>query len=646
MKITWPGLMLLALAAWGWFAAWLPLGLLLALVVSLPQITGLHRNFSERELSRVVDSCTVLALLTLVYFASTVGFPKAIYQWLRYAPLWLLALPLCQGLHGAALPLSAFLMSQRGRPQRDMEPLPLFDTQAPYVLTCLISTASIEPKQAWLYPCLGLLLGLWLHRLPGTASRRRQRWALLLLALGVGWSVHRGIDHLHGYVEEWGTELMTQWLQGDSDPFRSQTRMGDLGKVKLDDHIVLRVRPVGPAQALLLRDAVYDTYLNGEWLVRDRQFHPVHTHAGVWRVAPGPGSRQLNLSLSLARGRGLIPVPAGTTTLSNLDAADLAQLAVGTLRTEQAAPKQWLQVQYRPELTGSAPPQSHDLQVPAELQPVLQKVVAPWQNLTPAAQVAALQQYFAQHFRYSLYLGQGRSLSRFLLQDRQGHCVYFASATVLLLRMQGIPARYVTGYSVQEYSSLEHGFVVRGRHAHAWAMAYVQGQWRELDTTPARWADDEAAASLSWYQPLLDGWSWLKFEWDRMAWGSHVGLAGLGLVLLLSLALLWRMLARVQRRQHQRQIRRQLNAMDAAWQQLEQRLSPLPRPPEHTPQSWLQSLGCTDPELMALLARYYRLKFDPLAAAQPTQLQAWLRDCARWRPVNKHETQKNTNKTT
>jgi DNA-3-methyladenine glycosylase II len=65
---------------------------------------------------------------------------------------------------------------------------------------------------------------------------------------------------------------------------------------------------------------------------------------------------------------------------------------------------------------------------------------------------------------------------------------------VLLLRQAGIPARYVVGYSAQEFSALEKAFLVRNRHAHAWAVALVDGHWVTVDTTPATWAEQEAEA--------------------------------------------------------------------------------------------------------------------------------------------------------
>ena len=64
---------------------------------------------------------------------------------------------------------------------------------------------------------------------------------------------------------------------------------------------------------------------------------------------------------------------------------------------------------------------------------------------------------------------------------------------------------------MQELSALEGQYVVRARHAHAWALAWVDGRWVEVDTTPAVWADEEAHAA-SPLQPVYDLLSWLNYR--------------------------------------------------------------------------------------------------------------------------------------
>ncbi len=72
----------------------------------------------------------------------------------------------------------------------------------------------------------------------------------------------------------------------------------------------------------------------------------------------------------------------------------------------------------------------------------------------------------------------------FLNESPTGYCVHFASASVVLLRAAGIPARYVTGYLVNAEAG--EAVTVLDRNAHAWAEYYVQGVgWIPLDATPA-----------------------------------------------------------------------------------------------------------------------------------------------------------------
>ena len=73
----------------------------------------------------------------------------------------------------------------------------------------------------------------------------------------------------------------------------------------------------------------------------------------------------------------------------------------------------------------------------------------------------------------------------FLKESDTGYCVHFATATVVLLRAAGIPARYVTGYLVDARGG-ETTKVTAG-NAHAWAEYYMPGldAWVALDATPA-----------------------------------------------------------------------------------------------------------------------------------------------------------------
>ncbi|MCM1089883.1 MAG: hypothetical protein NC092_02685 [Butyrivibrio sp.] len=81
-------------------------------------------------------------------------------------------------------------------------------------------------------------------------------------------------------------------------------------------------------------------------------------------------------------------------------------------------------------------------------------------------------------------------VENFLFERRAGYCAHFASAAVLMLRRQGIPARYATGYCAHPSEFVENGdgtytAVIRDRQAHAWAEIYlgVLG-WVPIEFTP------------------------------------------------------------------------------------------------------------------------------------------------------------------
>lgn len=125
---------------------------------------------------------------------------------------------------------------------------------------------------------------------------------------------------------------------------------------------------------------------------------------------------------------------------------------------------------------------------------------------TPAEKAAMIVDYLFQNNRYSLNFerGEGEPISNFILEKRAAHCQYFASATVIMLRAVGIPARYATGYYAHERE--EGGTtIVRGRDAHAWAEAYFKNiGWVSLDATPPMGRADPAVKPLSFYQRWIE----------------------------------------------------------------------------------------------------------------------------------------------
>ncbi|MBC8535341.1 transglutaminase-like domain-containing protein [Feifania hominis] len=71
----------------------------------------------------------------------------------------------------------------------------------------------------------------------------------------------------------------------------------------------------------------------------------------------------------------------------------------------------------------------------------------------------------------------------FLTASRRGYCMHYASAATLLLRAQGIPARYVGGFAALLPEA--GGFDIPDSAAHAWVEIYLDGYgWYPVEVTP------------------------------------------------------------------------------------------------------------------------------------------------------------------
>ena len=71
----------------------------------------------------------------------------------------------------------------------------------------------------------------------------------------------------------------------------------------------------------------------------------------------------------------------------------------------------------------------------------------------------------------------------FILKKREGYCVHYATAFVLLARAEGFPARYVQGFCIPVVSGDE--TFVYANMAHAWPEVYIEGKgWIPFEPTP------------------------------------------------------------------------------------------------------------------------------------------------------------------
>jgi protein-glutamine gamma-glutamyltransferase len=133
-------------------------------------------------------------------------------------------------------------------------------------------------------------------------------------------------------------------------------------------------------------------------------------------------------------------------------------------------------------------------------------------------------------FQYTTNLRRDRKdldpVEEFLFHTKAGHCERFASALVLLLRSQGIPAVMVLGFKGCEPGEEPGSYVVRQAHAHAWVDALIQApghsadvdvrgsvhHWVSLDPTPGGPTADQVEQSESRFGEVR---SWLRGAYNE-----------------------------------------------------------------------------------------------------------------------------------
>jgi protein-glutamine gamma-glutamyltransferase len=109
---------------------------------------------------------------------------------------------------------------------------------------------------------------------------------------------------------------------------------------------------------------------------------------------------------------------------------------------------------------------------------------------TSAKKVAAVQRFFHSNYKYQLGINIPHRMDpvTFFLTQRPGaHCEYFATGTAVLLRVSGVPCRYVVGFVAAERNRVGGFWVARQKDAHAWVEAYddAAGRWVIVESTPA-----------------------------------------------------------------------------------------------------------------------------------------------------------------
>ena len=320
--------------------------------------------------------------------------------------------------------------------------------------------------------------------------------------------------------------------------FGDDVRLGDLGAIKDNPEVVLRVRAIradgqldrGP---LYLRGRGLDHFDGDRW----SSTLTGQVDAGWWPVQPGEGLEVLvqEIVQMPLEDRVLFGVPElhslrGLELRPTLDLNGtwrhrgpprrLEYTAHSVLRPRRSPRPQAeaLKVRAAGERAVAALVRSGALtDLPVGLDPRVSALAAEWAggDEDPLDVAEAIEARLRSEYAYSLLpdpADQGQSLSGFLFGSRRGHCEYFATALAVMLRSRGIPARVVNGFYGGEFNVFGEYLIIRQSDAHAWVEIWTEAEgWVQLDATPAAaasapapWAAAMDALSSGWQGVVLD----------------------------------------------------------------------------------------------------------------------------------------------
>lgn len=634
-----PFLIAAALLFWGWRTGWWAIAITLAVIFEISRVVKFRWEFTDKEYSRVFDVCTLLFAGSVVYLRFSEEITKSGFVLFQWMPV-IFALSLLTQAYGSRdkIPYRVFSWFARIRKDPENAREGGLNISWPYFAVCLLAAGATNDAEIFFYPVALALCG-WAAWATRVKRYTTPIWAacFLLAAVGglagtVGWrGLQTALTPILG-------QAFARWTAKDFEALNARTSMGEIGSKKNSGKIILRVKSESGETPAVLRQASYDTLKSTTWTATQREYNMVVPENDVttWNILPDPKTNNsVRVSSYISGKRGLLSIPQGSGRIRDLPVGKVETTRLGVARVSEAPGLVSYVADFAPAQTFEAPYSAFDLEIPEAEKPVIQEIAGQIKaraTTNQFSQVRAVERYFAQNFTYSLYERRNQTrdsaITHFLKNTRQGHCEYFATATVLLLRQLNIPARYAVGYALEEVKG--DTYIVRERHAHAWVLAWYNGQWREVDTTPGTWATAEKE-DASLLEPVSDFFSNLWFKFAMWRWLGQKGIISRVapyLILPLVAILVWRIFFRKNRVKTGDAAHEKFNwpGLDSEYYELEKRLAATghERHPHETPTQFLQRLrrdGIDHPSLPALIDLHYRYRFDPRGIEQTDRKQ-------------------------
>lgn len=327
--------------------------------------------------------------------------------------------------------------------------------------------------------------------------------------------------------------------------FSDRIALGDLGRIRQDPTVVLRVETLEgtppPRERAYWRGLAFDRFDGRHWSVTPQRRQFVSRAADLGVDLPGRGQPPdlLQRVLRDPMTAGVLFAAGVPTHLEGSFGRVESDLNGGLYAPESDQDR----VQYVIRVASQQPdaaslredhalPPADDgaryLELPAlsaSVRTLAEQIVAGATN--DAERAAAIERHLLRSGRYEdrpppeTGSALESPIEAFLLEQTSGHCEYFASGMVVLARTLGLPARLVNGFAGGRENPLG-GFVELARSdAHAWVeVHYERAGWVRYDPTPVdarlRAGPSGLLAQLHGLGSALEHW-WFQYvvEFDR-----------------------------------------------------------------------------------------------------------------------------------
>lgn len=626
-----------AVIFWGWQTGLWIIALPIAICLEAARWFPSRWDFSENDFRRIANFCLIILCGLLVYLLSVNRSIYFIYNLLKWLPVVFFPLLLVQAYSvKESLNISSLFLLLDNSTKKEPDNGFSANLNYPYFALCLLSASTGNTRDITFYAGMFLMSAFALFY--GRTKRFSLiTWVCLILIAGsVGFIGQIGLHQLHLAVSDYMGELLSNSSGQETDFLKKQTKMGEIGLLKQSNEIIFRVTPEAKkTPPRLLREATYNKYISSTWIALNPNFTVIQPESNgkTWHLGSQTENySMINIFARLKRGQGLLRLADGTFEINELPVNKMEKNKYGTVKVEGKIDFLAYQAFFNNSLSLDSPPTEEDLEIPKSETLALNKIVSQLniKGKSPSQILEVVDRFFQKNFSYSLNLA-GKSnhltpVSKFLLETRSGHCEYFATSTVLLLRSLGIPARYAVGYSVHEFNDLESQYIVRSRHAHAWTLAYLEGKWQAFDTTPPDWISVENKAVSQWGF-VSDFWSLLSFKFwlflRNNAGGDGWKYGGI-VVVLVMVFVGWKFIFKnkVQRLKKNKMLKARntkgLYEPISDFYLIEEELKKMGffRPPSEPLKSWLKRLKKEQPELAfledleSLVELYYQIRFN------------------------------------